>query len=71
VRGSHKDGVTANAVHVDACAGLNVIQVDVAIFGDQVNDIIFGSNLDRNPNALCVIHGQNSAQTCMATGKSF
>lgn len=35
VRGGHKDGVTADPVHIDAERILNVIQVDIAILGDQ------------------------------------
>ena len=37
--GSDKDGLTADAVHIDASAGLNVVEVDVAELGDQVDDI--------------------------------
>ena len=40
-----EDGVTADAVHVDACSSLNIVQVDVAILGDQVNDVILWANL--------------------------
>ena len=43
--GSDKDGVTANAVHVDACAGLQVIQVDISKFGNEINDIILCTGL--------------------------
>ena len=37
--GSDKDGLAADAVHVDTGASLNVIEVDVAKLGDQVDDI--------------------------------
>ena len=48
VDSSDKDGFTANAVHVDAGAGLNVVQVDVAKLGDQVDDIILLTHLGIN-----------------------
>ena len=36
-----KDGVATDAVHVDARAGLQVVQVDISKFGNKVNDIVF------------------------------
>lgn len=36
VRGSHKDGLRTDSVHVDAHSGLQVVQVDVTILGDQI-----------------------------------
>ena len=38
--GSDKDGVTADAVHVNARASLQVVQVDISKFGDEIDDII-------------------------------
>ena len=35
MRGGDKDGVTTDAVHVDAGASLNVVQMDVSVLGDQ------------------------------------
>ena len=35
VGGSDEDGVATDAIHVDTSAGLNVIQMDVAVLGDQ------------------------------------
>ena len=46
VWGSHKDGLPADAVHVDAGAGLQVVQVDVAVLGDEEHDILFGADLN-------------------------
>ena len=40
VDGSDKDGVTADAVHVNARASLQVVQVDISKFGDKIDDII-------------------------------
>ena len=40
-----KDGVTTNAVHVDAGASLYIIQVDVAILGDQEHNTMLGAGL--------------------------
>ncbi len=33
-----EDGVTADAVHVDVGTGLEVVEVDEAVFGDEVDD---------------------------------
>ncbi len=42
-----EDAVTTDAVHVDACSSLNIVQVDVAILGDQVN-VILWPNLENS-----------------------
>ena len=39
--GGDKYGVTANSVHVDARACLQVVQVDVSEFGNKIDGIIF------------------------------
>ena len=43
-----EDGVAADAVHVDAHARLQVVQVDVAILGDEVNHIVLRAHLKSN-----------------------
>ena len=40
-----KDGLSADAVHVDARASLKVVQVDVAKLGDQVDCIVLCADL--------------------------
>lgn len=40
MRSCDKDGLSADAVHIDAGAGFQVIQVNVAIFGDEENNIL-------------------------------
>lgn len=40
-----KDGLSTDAVHIDASARLQVIQVNVAIFGDKENHILLGAYL--------------------------
>ena len=40
-----KDGLSTDAVHVDAGSCLQVIQVDVAIFSNKENHIILGAYL--------------------------
>ena len=42
---SDKDGLSTDAVHVDTCAGLNVIEVHIAKLGDEVDHIILGAHL--------------------------
>lgn len=52
---SNKDGLTADAVHVDAGACLQVIQVNVAIFGNKENHILLGAYLSKkNDDILCL-----------------
>lgn len=43
---SDKDGLSADAVHVDAGSRLNVVEVDVAKLGDQVDYVILGAHLE-------------------------
>ena len=40
--GGDEDGVAGDAVHVDASAGLQVVQVNVAVFRDQIDDVVLG-----------------------------
>ena len=42
---SHKDGLSTDAVHVDTGASLNVVEVDVAKLGDQVDDVVLLTHL--------------------------
>lgn len=47
MRGRHKNGLSADPVHVDARARLKVIKMDVAVFGDEKDDIMLGAYLER------------------------
>lgn len=47
VDGSDKNGVTADAVHVDARASLQVVQMDVSKFGNKINDIVLWTGLSQ------------------------
>lgn len=44
--GCNKDGLPADPVHVDTGASLEVIQVDVAIFGDEKDNILLRADLE-------------------------
>ena len=44
---SDKDGLSTDAVHVDAGASLNVIEMHVAKLGDEVDNIILGTHLEQ------------------------
>ncbi len=46
----YKDSVSTDPVHVDACTGLYVIEMNVAIFCDQIDHIILRSNLEIKAN---------------------
>lgn len=41
-----KNGLSADPVHVDTSSSLQVIQVDVAIFSDEKDNILLGTDLD-------------------------
>ena len=51
----HKDGVSADPVHVDACASFNVIHVDVAILGHQEDHAMFITGLEKAQIVLRLI----------------
>lgn len=44
--GGDKNGLPANPVHVDTSSSLQVVQVDVAIFSDEKDYILLGTDLD-------------------------
>ena len=46
--GSGKDRLARDAVHVDARARLDVVQVDKAKLGDEVNDAVLLGHLHRD-----------------------
>ena len=46
VWGRDKDGLPADPVHVNTGASLQVIQVDVAIFGDEKDNILLRADLE-------------------------
>ena len=45
MRSSYKDCVATDSVHVDACSGLNVVQVNITVFGDEIDYVILRANL--------------------------
>ncbi len=49
---SDKDGLPADAVHIDAGACLQVIQVNVAIFGNKENHVLLGAYLSKNKDEI-------------------
>lgn len=48
VRCRHKNRVARDAVHVDASAALDVVHVNVAVLGDQINNVVFRRHLHCN-----------------------
>lgn len=54
VRGRNKDGLSADPVHVDAGASLQVVQVDVAIFGDEEHHVLLGAYLRGKGGKICL-----------------
>lgn len=42
-----KNGLPADPVHVDAGPGFQVVQVDVAVFSNEEDDILLGTDLGR------------------------
>ncbi len=45
VHGCHKNGLATDAIHVNASASLQVVEMDVAKLGDEVDDIMLGTHL--------------------------
>lgn len=45
-----KDGLPTDTIHVDAGARLQVVQVNVSIFGNEKHNIVLGAHL---PNKIC------------------
>ncbi len=43
---SDKNGLSTDPVHVDTSSSLQVIQVDVAVFGDEKDHILLGTDLE-------------------------
>lgn len=41
-----KDGLATDPVHIDARASLQVIQVDVAVLGDEEDHVLLGTDLE-------------------------
>ena len=52
----HKDGVSTDAVHVDTGGRLYVVQVDVAVLGDDVDHVVLWTHLTTMPQHLQVTH---------------
>lgn len=51
---SDKDGLPTDAVHVDAGARLQVIQVNVSILGNEENNIVLGAHLPKKQIHICL-----------------
>lgn len=45
MRGCDEDGIPTNAVHEDAGPTFDVIEVNIAILGDEIDDIMLTTNL--------------------------
>lgn len=49
-----KDGLAADPVHVDAGSSLQVVQVDVAVLGDEEDHVLLGTDLNvRKEKWIC------------------
>lgn len=55
MRSSDEDGLPTDPVHVDASASFKVIQVDVAIFGDEKDHILLGADLHERKQTMTSI----------------
>lgn len=54
VWGRDKDRLPADPVHVDAGASLQVVQVDVTIFGDEEHHVLLGAYLRGKGGKICL-----------------
>jgi len=48
ILGSNKDGFTADSVHINTSAGLEIVEVDEAHLGDQEDNTILMTDLHGN-----------------------
>ena len=48
-----KDGVTTDSIHVDTRAGFEIVQMDIAVLCDQIDHVIFWSDLITNNFNYC------------------
>ena len=55
---SHKDGLATDAVHVDAGAGLEVVEVDEAELCDQEDDAVLLTDLHGNREVAAGLWGE-------------
>ena len=61
MRCRHKNGLSANAVHVDAHARLAVVQMNVTVLGDQVGYTVLVTYLKSVKNII-IINKERSIQ---------
>ena len=50
--GRHEDGVGADPVLIDQGPGLNVVQVDVTVLGDQIHNVVLLGNLSNSSKLI-------------------
>lgn len=78
MRGCYENRITADTIHINASSAFDIIQVNIAVFCDQVNNVVFGAHLMGKIQLIYVdqvhIYDATNAkiqQTCIATGKSL
>lgn len=64
----HKDGIRGDSVHVDAGPGLDVIHVYVAVFGDQVDDVVLGGHLHGYREVVLGFSGEEHVHRFLGEG---
>ena len=50
--GGHKDGVRTDTVLIDQGPCLDVVQVNVAVLGDQVDDVVLDGHLEKEESSV-------------------
>ena len=53
IRSSNKNSLGADSIHVDANATFDIIKVDVTELGDQVDNAVFRTHLERKRDTQC------------------
>lgn len=54
----YEDRVRRDPVHIDTGSGLNIIHMNVAVFGDQVDDVILRGHLHGDREIVLGLRGE-------------
>ena len=66
MNGRDENGLSADPVHVDAGPCLQVVEVDVAKLGDEVDHIVLGAHLERGG-----LNGTPTTSVCVCVCGAF
>lgn len=68
MRRSDKDGLARDAIHVDADGALDVIHVNVAVLGDEIDDVVLVRNLHGHRKVVVGLWGEEHVNRLLGEG---